>query len=139
MGNDETLHPNLREELLAASASRSSAVPASTPVPRPAPNVHFAGRQPGQGSDMIDDTAQDGSASNAAGDAAGINALGNKVKSLVQAMDKLQQLGVETSELPLPKIVVVGDQSAGKSSLVEGLSGIKVPRSSGTCTRVSVS
>lgn len=64
-----------------------------------------------------------------------IDMLGHRVKDMVRTMDKLQQLGVETSDLPLPKIVVVGDQSAGKSSLVEGISGIKVPRSSGTCTR----
>ncbi|KAF9022803.1 hypothetical protein BDZ89DRAFT_1018629 [Hymenopellis radicata] len=35
----------------------------------------------------------------------------------------------------LPKIVVIGGQSAGKSSLVEAVSGITVPRDSGTCTR----
>ncbi|TFK32039.1 P-loop containing nucleoside triphosphate hydrolase protein [Crucibulum laeve] len=35
----------------------------------------------------------------------------------------------------LPRIAVIGGQSAGKSSLVEGVSGINVPRDSGTCTR----
>ncbi|KAJ7279968.1 P-loop containing nucleoside triphosphate hydrolase protein [Mycena rebaudengoi] len=35
----------------------------------------------------------------------------------------------------LPSITVIGGQSAGKSSLVEAVSGIHVPRSSGTCTR----
>ncbi|TFK32040.1 P-loop containing nucleoside triphosphate hydrolase protein [Crucibulum laeve] len=35
----------------------------------------------------------------------------------------------------LPRIAVIGSQSAGKSSLVEGVSGINVPRDSGTCTR----
>ncbi|KAJ7640281.1 P-loop containing nucleoside triphosphate hydrolase protein [Mycena polygramma] len=35
----------------------------------------------------------------------------------------------------LPSITVIGGQSAGKSSLVEAVSGIKVPRDSGTCTR----
>jgi hypothetical protein len=36
---------------------------------------------------------------------------------------------------PLPKIVLVGDQSSGKSSLIEAISRIKVPRASDTCTR----
>ncbi|KAF8873241.1 P-loop containing nucleoside triphosphate hydrolase protein [Infundibulicybe gibba] len=35
----------------------------------------------------------------------------------------------------LPRITVIGGQSAGKSSLVEAVSGINVPRDPGTCTR----
>lgn len=61
--------------------------------------------------------------------------LGRGVKSLVQAIQTLRDLGVENLGLPLPKIVVVGDQSTGKSSLIEGISEIKVPRHAGTCTR----
>ena len=57
------------------------------------------------------------------------------MKSLVQAIQTLRDLGVEILGLPLPKIVVVGDQSTGKSSLIEGISEIKVPRHAGTCTR----
>ena len=48
---------------------------------------------------------------------------------------RLHHLGLDKLDLPLPKIVVVGDQSTGKSSLIEGMSEIQVPRSSGTCTR----
>ena len=65
----------------------------------------------------------------------GLHVLGRGVKSLVQAVQKLRDLGVENLGLPLPKIVVVGDQSTGKSSLIEGISEIKVPRNAGTCTR----
>ena len=61
--------------------------------------------------------------------------LGRGVKSLVQAIQRLRDLGVENLGLPLPKIVVVGDQSTGKSSLIEGISEIKVPRNADTCTR----
>ena len=57
------------------------------------------------------------------------------MKEMVQTVQKLRHLGVEDLVLPLPKIVVVGDQSTGKSSLIEGMSGIKVPRKAGTCTR----
>lgn len=53
----------------------------------------------------------------------------------MQAIKELRHLGVEDLVLPLPKICMVGDQSAGKSSLIEGISEIKVPRGPGTCTR----
>jgi hypothetical protein len=57
-----------------------------------------------------------------------------KIKAMVKCVNNLRYLGVE-SEVPLPKICVVGDQSAGKSSLIEALSGISVPRAEGCCTR----
>lgn len=65
----------------------------------------------------------------------GLQVLGRGVKQLVQAIQNLRHLGVEKLVLPLPKIVVVGDQSTGKSSLIEGMSEIKLPRGAGTCTR----
>ena len=65
----------------------------------------------------------------------GLELLGRGVKALVTAVQDLRRLGVEDLNLPLPKICVVGDQSTGKSSLIEGISGIKVPRNSGACTR----
>ena len=64
-----------------------------------------------------------------------LDILGQGMKEMVQTVQKLRHLGVEDLVLPLPKIVVVGDQSTGKSSLIEGMSGIKVPRKAGTCTR----
>ncbi|RWR75010.1 dynamin-related protein 4C [Cinnamomum micranthum f. kanehirae] len=38
--------------------------------------------------------------------------------------------------IQLPTIVVVGDQSSGKSSVLESLAGISLPRGQGICTRV---
>ena len=38
-------------------------------------------------------------------------------------------------DLDIPVIAVLGSQSAGKSSLIEAISGITLPRASGTCTR----
>ncbi|KAJ5316878.1 hypothetical protein N7508_001386 [Penicillium antarcticum] len=58
-----------------------------------------------------------------------------EMKSLVQKIQDLRHLGIEDSRIVLPKICVVGDQSTGKSSLIEGISEIKVPRDTGTCTR----
>jgi GTPase SAR1 family protein len=53
---------------------------------------------------------------------------------LLSTLSDLQSHGVDTN-LPVPKIVMVGDQSAGKSSLIEALTTIQVPRGVGTTTR----
>jgi GTPase SAR1 family protein len=53
---------------------------------------------------------------------------------MLDKIDKLFACGV--GELvDLPQIVVVGDQSSGKSSVLEGLIGKPLPRDSGLCTR----
>ncbi|KAJ7587575.1 P-loop containing nucleoside triphosphate hydrolase protein [Mycena floridula] len=49
-------------------------------------------------------------------------------------VNRLHSTGVQV-DIDLPQIVVVGSQSAGKSSLIESISGITLPRASGTCTR----
>lgn len=38
-------------------------------------------------------------------------------------------------DIDLPIIAAIGQQSAGKSSLIEAISGITLPRAGGTCTR----
>ena len=40
--------------------------------------------------------------------------------------------------LQLPQIVVIGDQSSGKSSVLESLTGIKFPVNAGICTRCPI-
>ncbi|KAG2365973.1 P-loop containing nucleoside triphosphate hydrolase protein [Suillus spraguei] len=55
-------------------------------------------------------------------------------RELMKMMSDLKSMGAETL-IDLPSVVVIGGQSAGKSSLVEAVSGINVPRDSGTCTR----
>ncbi|KAJ5646764.1 hypothetical protein N7490_003136 [Penicillium lividum] len=57
------------------------------------------------------------------------------MRDLVKKVQKLSHLGIEDNRIALPKVCVVGDQSTGKSSLIEAISGIRVPRSTGTCTR----
>ncbi|CRG92822.1 hypothetical protein PISL3812_09893 [Talaromyces islandicus] len=49
-------------------------------------------------------------------------------------IDKLRELGV-SENVSLPQLVVVGDQSSGKSSLLEGLTGVSFPVASDLCTR----
>ncbi|KAL2861487.1 P-loop containing nucleoside triphosphate hydrolase protein [Aspergillus pseudodeflectus] len=64
-----------------------------------------------------------------------INNLAQSMTVLVRKIQDLRHIGIEDSQITLPKICVIGDQSTGKSSLIEGMSEIKVPRSAGTCTR----
>ncbi|PWY78288.1 putative dynamin GTPase [Aspergillus heteromorphus CBS 117.55] len=64
-----------------------------------------------------------------------INLIAGNMKELVKRIQDLRHIGIEDNNIDLPKICVIGDQSAGKSSLIEGMSEIKVPRCAGTCTR----
>uniref|UniRef100_A0A4W4GPE9 Interferon-induced GTP-binding protein Mx n=2 Tax=Electrophorus electricus TaxID=8005 RepID=A0A4W4GPE9_ELEEL len=57
-----------------------------------------------------------------------------KVRPLIDLIDSLRSLGVE-KDLSLPAIVVIGDQSSGKSSVLEALSGVALPRGGGITTR----
>ncbi|KAJ7595066.1 P-loop containing nucleoside triphosphate hydrolase protein [Mycena floridula] len=57
-----------------------------------------------------------------------------RCKELIQLDRDLHSLGAD-KDFDLPRITVIGGQSAGKSSLIEAVSGISVPRDSGTCTR----
>uniref|UniRef100_A0A8C6V0F6 Interferon-induced GTP-binding protein Mx n=1 Tax=Neogobius melanostomus TaxID=47308 RepID=A0A8C6V0F6_9GOBI len=53
-----------------------------------------------------------------------------KVRPCIDLIDSLRSLGVE-QDLALPAIAVIGDQSSGKSSVLEALSGVALPRGSG--------
>ncbi|KAK8971283.1 Dynamin-related protein 4C [Platanthera guangdongensis] len=59
-----------------------------------------------------------------------------QIRPLLDAVDRLRQLKVMQEGIELPTIVVVGDQSSGKSSVLESLAGISLPRGQGICTRV---
>ncbi|KAI9776159.1 MAG: hypothetical protein M1839_000575 [Geoglossum umbratile] len=59
--------------------------------------------------------------------------LGNEQQGLLEAIDKLRFARLEN--IKLPQIVVVGDQSAGKSSVLESLTGVPFPRDAEACTR----
>jgi hypothetical protein len=54
--------------------------------------------------------------------------------TLLEKIDKLFACNAGDC-VDLPQLVVVGDQSSGKSSVLEGLTGLPFPRNSGLCTR----
>jgi len=64
-----------------------------------------------------------------------MHTLGNKSRDLIKVIQKLGALNIDATLPSLPKFVVVGDQSQGKSSIIEAIGDIKLPRGSGTCTR----
>uniref|UniRef100_A0A9J7XAN0 Uncharacterized protein n=1 Tax=Cyprinus carpio carpio TaxID=630221 RepID=A0A9J7XAN0_CYPCA len=57
-----------------------------------------------------------------------------KIRPCIDTIDNLRSLRVE-KDLALPAIAVIGDQSSGKSSVLEALSGVALPRGSGIVTR----
>ncbi|XP_078089129.1 interferon-induced GTP-binding protein Mx3-like [Mustelus asterias] len=57
-----------------------------------------------------------------------------RIRPCIDLVDSLRKLGVD-KDLALPAIAVIGDQSSGKSSVLEALSGVSLPRGSGIVTR----
>ncbi|KAJ3274056.1 hypothetical protein HDV01_003549 [Terramyces sp. JEL0728] len=57
-----------------------------------------------------------------------------RASKLVQLVNQLRDVGAQV-DLDLPTIVVCGNQSVGKSSIIEAVCGISLPRGEGTCTR----
>uniref|UniRef100_A0A673WN11 Dynamin N-terminal domain-containing protein n=1 Tax=Salmo trutta TaxID=8032 RepID=A0A673WN11_SALTR len=60
--------------------------------------------------------------------------LAEKVRPFIDLIDDMRSIGID-KELPLPTIAVVGDQSSGKSSVLETLSGVTLPRGTGEILR----
>ena len=64
-----------------------------------------------------------------------LQSLGSERKiSLLNDIDKLRSYGI-SQLVSLPQIIVCGDQSSGKSSVLEATSGIAFPRKDNLCTR----
>ena len=65
-----------------------------------------------------------------------VSSYNDHIRPVLDAVDKLRLLMVMKEGIQLPTIVVVGGQSSGKSSVLESLAGINLPRGQGICTRV---
>lgn len=74
--------------------------------------------------------------------AAGTSSAGLTGLQSEKSIERLEQIsslrarGI-SKNIDLPQLVVCGDQSAGKSSVLEGISNIPFPRADGVCTKVS--
>ena len=65
----------------------------------------------------------------------GLAIVGRDAKRLIDAIDKLKQIGLQSVDTELPELVLVGDQSAGKSSLMGAIAEINLPKGQSMCTR----
>ncbi|CAL4930228.1 unnamed protein product [Urochloa decumbens] len=83
-----------------------------------------------------DDTKSSASSDSAVTASAIAASYDDQIRPLLDAVDRLRHLKVTQEGIQLPTIVVVGDQSSGKSSVLESLAGISLPRGQGICTRV---
>ncbi|MFS7898462.1 putative dynamin GTPase [Helianthus anomalus] len=52
----------------------------------------------------------------------------NNQRLILDAVDKLRRLNATREGVPLPAIVVVGDESSGKTNVLESLSGVSLHR-----------
>ena len=60
--------------------------------------------------------------------------INDEVRPWLDLVVRLRVVGIE-KDLPIPQIAVMGDQSSGKSSVLEALSGVQFPRGAGLVTR----
>lgn len=67
----------------------------------------------------------------------GFQAIGQKLKEVNDTLGTLQSLGIQ-HVASLPELVLVGDQSAGKSSIMSAIAGLNLPHNTGVCTRCPV-
>lgn len=57
---------------------------------------------------------------------------------LLDAIDTLRHFNKKGLDLPVPQLVVLGDQSSGKSSVLESVARISLPVGTGLCTRFPI-
>ena len=66
-----------------------------------------------------------------------VSSYNDHIRPLLDTVDRLRNLNVMKEGIQLSTIVVAGDQSSGKSSVLESLAGISLPRAADKiCTRV---
>ena len=67
-----------------------------------------------------------------------VQTIENQYTKLLKVINIIRQKIGSTNELRLPQVCVIGDQSSGKSSTLEILTGIKFPVDAGMCTRCPI-
>ncbi|MCJ1232038.1 hypothetical protein MMC12_008719, partial [Toensbergia leucococca] len=75
-----------------------------------------------------------GSVSNISSSEELIGLQSTKSSNRLNQIDKVRASGVG-DHIALPQLIVCGDQSAGKSSVLEGVTGLPFPRQDGVCTK----
>ncbi|PAA61830.1 hypothetical protein BOX15_Mlig015345g1 [Macrostomum lignano] len=65
------------------------------------------------------------------------SAFRQRIRPVLNRIDELRSHGLQ-SDLKLPMVAVVGDQSVGKSSVLEAISGVEFPRGTGMVTRCAL-
>ena len=63
-----------------------------------------------------------------------VHMMRERTRAVIDLVDYLRKIGLH-KKIPIPQIAVMGDQSSGKSSVLEAISGIPFPRGSGLVTR----
>lgn len=112
------------------TSSRAQTVGSQTPAP-----VNRRTDSPSQVTMADSDTTMNGTGDETLDHHEAMQSLGAHSHRLIQGIKKLEGFNINATLPSLPKFVVVGDQSAGKSSIVEALCDISLPRNQGTCTR----
>ncbi|KAI1350189.1 dynamin family protein [Xylaria sp. FL0043] len=87
----------------------------------------------GSGHGIDESSAARGGAPGFWGEPLRLQELGNKQRELLDVISSLRD--VRFLNIELPQIVVVGEQSAGKSSALEAITGIPFLKNVGACTR----
>lgn len=60
------------------------------------------------------------------------------LRPVLNAVDEVARILGNDTRIPLPKTVVIGDQSSGKSSLLESVFGFPLPRGQDIVTRTPI-
>ena len=61
----------------------------------------------------------------------------NNIRPILDKFDKIREI-LKDTKIDIPKIVAVGDQSSGKSSVLDSISGIALPKGGGRVTRCPI-